>query len=96
MFLRYYMFRRPLKLISAYNCTLFNKIAKAAAIMVHLSHIRVCERAFIKCEVPTSDASDVIADVFLESVCIGLLEVEILEMLFEDLIGRLVGFAQIL
>ena len=54
------------------------------------------ERAFIKCEVPTSDASDVIADVFLESVCIGLLEVEILEMLFEDLIGRLVGFAQIL
>ena len=44
----------------------------------------------------TSDASDVIADVFLESVCIGLLEVEILEMLFEDLVGRLVGFAQIL
>ena len=44
----------------------------------------------------TFDAPDVVADILVESVGVCLLEVEVLEVLVEDVVCRLVRLAQVL
>lgn len=44
----------------------------------------------------TFDASDIVADVLVESIGTGLLQIEVHEMFLKDFIGGLVRFAQVL